>query len=515
MQNKTNHILIVGAGIGGLTTGALLAHVGYKVTILEGHTYPGGCAGTFYHQGYRFEAGATVAGGFQPGGPHAIVADLLEIAWPVRQHEPAWVVHLPDQSIELTQHSQSVLSQFPETESFWQEQSRIADLGWRMSAEGLPWPPGDMVEWLQLAKVGIKYFPHDLRMLPFAFNSVYDWAKRHKLQNNPQFIRFLDAQLLIAAQTTSQHTNALYGATALDLPRQGVFHVEGGIGGLAQTLADKFEALGGELRYRHNVTRIQVENKQAIGVFARKGKRNQKEEFIPADFVIGNLTPWSLNTLLGQASPKPLSTEVKKRPDTWGAFALHLGVERHKLPINLPEHHQIITEMDGPLGEGRSIFISISPEWDRSRAPEGHRAVTITTHTRIQPWWDLLEQDYALYESRKASYTERILNNIDSVIPGFSSSVDLTLPGTPVTYDYYTGRHAGMVGGFPQTSLFKARGPKTGIANLRLVGDSIFPGQSTAGVTLGAIRVAKQVERLLPVGKSMFSTDTSLEESNI
>ena len=56
----------------------------------------------------------------------------------------------------------------------------------------------------------------------------------------------------------------------------------------------------------------------------------------------------------------------------------------------------------------------------------------------------------------------------------------------------------GMVGGFPQTSLFRARGPRTGLPNVRLVGDSIFPGQSTAGVTLGAQRVVQDVMRTLP-----------------
>jgi phytoene dehydrogenase-like protein len=73
------------------------------------------------------------------------------------------------------------------------------------------------------------------------------------------------------------------------------------------------------------------------------------------------------------------------------------------------------------------------------------------------------------------------------------------LPGSPVTYQYYTGRHLGVVGGFPITSLLRARGPRTGLPNLRLVGDSIFPGQSTAGVTLGAIRVVSDTLRQLPL----------------
>jgi len=87
-------------------------------------------------------------------------------------------------------------------------------------------------------------------------------------------------------------------------------------------------------------------------------------------------------------------------------------------------------------------------------------------------------------------------------MPGFKDGLTLIMPGTPVTYQFYTDRHMGMVGGFPQTSLFKMRGPRTGIPNLRLVGDSIFPGQSTAGVSLGAIRVAKDIQNTLPAGRS-------------
>ena len=53
----------------------------------------------------------------------------------------------------------------------------------------------------------------------------------------PDFRAFLDAQLMISAQTTAQHASALYGSAALDLPRRGTHTVRGGIGGLAETLA--------------------------------------------------------------------------------------------------------------------------------------------------------------------------------------------------------------------------------------------------------------------------------------
>ena len=71
------HIIIIGAGIGGLTSAALLLKQGWRVTVLEASTYPGGCAGTFFHKGYRFDAGATLAGGFDATGPHTRLAKIL------------------------------------------------------------------------------------------------------------------------------------------------------------------------------------------------------------------------------------------------------------------------------------------------------------------------------------------------------------------------------------------------------------------------------------------------------
>ncbi len=493
----SQHIIVIGAGIGGLSAAALLAQAGYRVSVLEAQTYPGGCASTFNHKGYQFDSGATVVGGFQEGGPHQVIAQQLNLVWPVKQYDPAWITHLPGQNVALTADNADVLQVFPQSEGFWKHQSQIADLGWRLSSRGLPWPPTSLAEFLQLARVGLTNFPNDLLLLPLAFRTTYEWIKQHGLAQDKTFVRFIDAQLLISSQTTSQYANAVYSGTALDLARQGVYHVKGGIGGIAETLVAKIRELGSEVIYRRFVTRIHVEGGRATGVSFKEGRRTKPEEFLPADFVIGNLTPWSLDELLGEASPAQLKREVAGRKLGWGAFALHMGVDATKLPKDLPDHNQIIADLEGPMGETRSIFMSMSPEWDVGRAPEGHRAVTVTTHTHVKPWWALLAQSPDAYEAHKQEYAAKMLTQIDKIIPGFSPAVDLMLPGSPVTFQFYTSRYLGQVGGFAQKSLFAARGPRTGIANLRLVGDSIFPGQSTAGVTLGAIRVAKDVMRTM------------------
>ena len=99
MARKIPQVLVIGAGVGGLTAASLLLKAGFPVTVLEAHVYAGGSAGTFYHKGYRFDAGATLAGGFAPGEPHAQVAEILDLTWPVKPVDPAWIVHLPDKDI--------------------------------------------------------------------------------------------------------------------------------------------------------------------------------------------------------------------------------------------------------------------------------------------------------------------------------------------------------------------------------------------------------------------------------
>jgi phytoene dehydrogenase-like protein len=319
------------------------------------------------------------------------------------------------------------------------------------------------------------------------------------------FAAFLDGQLLISAQTTADSADALYGSAALDLPRRGVNHVQGGIGSLAKTLADWIRANGGQVHYRQQVERIQVTNGRAVGVQTKKGL------WFEGDTILANVTPWSLVDLLGEAAPDSLRQEMTRRSATWGAFTLYLGLKAEALPDQVTSHQQVITDANQPLGEGNSVFISLADPEDASRAPIGKLPATLSTHTAIAPWWRLFQSDRQAYFERRAEYAERMLDAAESAIPGIRQAIDLCLPGTPVTFDFFTRRPQGMVGGFPQTSLWSARGPRTGIANLWLVGDSIFPGQSTAGVTLGAMRVAADVQRVAAAEEPRFRFNTSID----
>ena len=180
---------------------------------------------------------------------------------------------------------------------------------------------------------------------------------------------------------------------------------------------------------------------------------------------------------------------------------LYVGLDGSAVPRDYALHHQVIVRE--PMGEGNTVFLSLSPAWDAKRAPKNRRALTISTHTGLSTWWHLYEHDRAAYQARKAEYVERVLKAAQVALPHLREAAETILPGTPVTFERFTRRLDGWVGGFPQTNLFRAWSPRLD-PNLWLVGDSIFPGQSTAAVALGGLGVANAVLQdlhvSLPVG---------------
>ena len=130
--------IIVGAGGGGLAAALELANSGFDVTVLESHIYAGGCAGTFYHKKYRFDAGATLAGGFKENGPMDIIANRFDIDWKGRVDDIGIKVHLKGhpcitRRIDEKAWEKERFEQFGRSgEKFWKWQENTADLLWTL-----------------------------------------------------------------------------------------------------------------------------------------------------------------------------------------------------------------------------------------------------------------------------------------------------------------------------------------------------------------------------------------------
>src|ERR1700681_1762093 len=113
-------VVVVGGGIGGLTTAAVLAARGVRVCLLERNSRVGGCVANFEHLGYAFEPTAGLYSGWEPDGVYQRLFSELPVDPPRGDRlSPSYVVRLPD-GIEVAvtddphQFESDLRSAFPE-----------------------------------------------------------------------------------------------------------------------------------------------------------------------------------------------------------------------------------------------------------------------------------------------------------------------------------------------------------------------------------------------------------------
>jgi phytoene dehydrogenase-like protein len=139
------------------------------------------------------------------------------------------------------------------------------------------------------------------------------------------------------------------------------------------------------------------------------------------------------------------------------------------------------------------MFVSVSSPGDLESAPAGHRAVMISTHCELVPWEGLAPDKY-LEQKREAG--ERLISLARRVYPDLGRGALVYEVATPKTYERFTRRPRGAVGGFRQTlanSNQNAIPHDPGIPGYWLAGDTTWPGLGTVAGCLGSRLVAECV----------------------
>ena len=297
--------------------------------------------------------------------------------------------------------------------------------------------------------------------------------------------RFLDLQLRLYSQEPADRTAALYGATVLQTVQEplGLWHLQGSMQSLSTVLERALANAGGRLRLRQRVTAL----RRAGGTWQLTSVgADRRARSLLAREVVLTLPPQTLPALLGDQLPDGYRRRLDNLPEPSGALVFYGAVRRADLPADCPGHLQLDWSDPGPL------FVSVSREGD-GRAPLGQATVIASVFSPARPWF---EGDAEGYRTRKAEARR-------GIEAGLARLLGLRPEGwlhgelaTPRGWARWTGRPWGYVGGLGQQPL--GFGPfglasRTPLSGLWLCGDSIHPGEGTAGVSLSALMAVRQL----------------------
>jgi C-3',4' desaturase CrtD len=489
-------VVVIGAGIGGLTTAALLARRGYEVMVFDQADVPGGCASTFKRRGFTFDVGATQVAGLEPGGIHHHIFETLEMPLPeATPCDPACAVYLPGECEPISVWREPGAwqaerqQQFPHSEPFWRLMGTLFQASWRFQSRDPVLPPRTPWDWWQLVSA---VRPDTLITAPFVTLTVGQLLKGFGLYGDRRLKTFLDMQLKLYSQVNADETALLYAATALGVSQapQGLWHLTGSMQVLSDRLVAALERDGGKLLMQHLVERVHVDQGQVTGVTVRHSKTG-KRWTEPADIVVGNVTVQNLVQLLGNQMPSGYRQRVANLDAASGAFVVYLGVDQAAIPPNCPPHLQFLYDDDGPIGENNSLFVSVSHPGD-GRAPAGKATIIASTFTDLNQW-----QQTPDYPALKQQYIEGAIAKLGQFFDLRPEHLIHLEAGTPRTFERFTGRDRGAVGGLGMR--IRTFGPfgfanRTPIGNLWLVGDCTHPGEGTAGVSYSALTAVRQIE---------------------
>ena len=487
-----NEVVVVGAGIAGLTSAAILSKIGFSVTLLESHTQSGGCAGTFKRKGYIFDVGATQVAGLEEGGIHYKIFNFLGIPLPEASIlNPSCIVDLNDGSKPIpiwynkNQWIKEREMQFPGSGKFWQLCSLIHKSNWIFANNNPVLPIRNFWDFSQLLKALI---PPNIITGILIKSTIFDLLRICGLSKDIRLIKFLNLQLKLYSQEDIYNTAALYGSTVLQMSQHphGLWHLQQSMQALSEALEYSLKKTGVNIIFGQKVNCINFDDsKRCWKVFATS--KNKSLEYYAND-VVYTAPPQSLLEHL--ESTLDINQNYKNRiqnlPDPSGALVFYSALKKEHIKKLASNHYQFVSDSLG------SLFVSISEEGD-GRAPKGEITLIASLFTTTKEWFAL---DKINYKEKKRLLLNKISLALENQFEIDSENWLHRELATPLGFEKWTNRPNGIVGGLGQNpdnfGLF-GLSSRTPFPGLWLCGDSIYPGEGTAGVSQSALMVSRQI----------------------
>jgi phytoene dehydrogenase-like protein len=288
--------------------------------------------------------------------------------------------------------------------------------------------------------------------------------------------------------STVDQAPLLNAALGVTIRGAGLTRAHGGMRGFWEPFVAQYKRLGGTVKVGWAVDGIE-RVRGRYRVTTRKGT-------LAADQVVSAL-PTSITARLAPALvERPLRRYLRRdATSVGGAIVVCLGVPETEVAGELFTHHQLLQCYNSPLGNGNNMFVSVSAPGDIASAPPGYRAVILSTHCELNSWEQIDDQQY---ERLKRAEGARLVALARRVYPLLGHQPVVYEVATPRTYERFTGRPRGAVGGVRQmlsNSNQHAVPHELGPPGFWLAGDTTWPGLGTVACVLGSRVVADGVSR--------------------
>ena len=478
--------VIIGSGLGGLSTGVILAKNGYEVTILEQASQVGGCLQCFSRHGVKFETGMHFVGSLDDGQVLSNYLNYLEIKDKVEfsplDSEGYDVVSLCGEHFAFPKGREAFIEAF---------------------AKRFPSQRENLIRYCDLVEQVASFSPYrDLSQLErpdeFIDNELFFRSLDDILNQtitDPLLREVLVGNLsLYAAQKGKTPFSA--HAFIFDFYNKGAYRVVGGSDAIAKALCAVLSQYEGRILTRCKVTKVLVEGKKATGVVTAEGS------VFDADLVISDINPKQLIELVDRrVFTEAYKSRIKSIADTTSVFSLYLRFKEGAMPYLNSNFHGFHT--DSPW----NMTGTIDADWPQGYLYMHHCHEPHPTTARsgvvlaymsmdaVKRWKDTtIGHRGEDYEQFKHDMAERLIDAVEQDFPGFRASLADYYAATPLTYRDYTLTPAGSIYGLAKNvnNIADRVSFKTKVSNLLLVGQNIN-SHGMLGVLVGTMTVCRHL----------------------
>ncbi|MGI9245753.1 MAG: phytoene desaturase family protein, partial [Steroidobacteraceae bacterium] len=525
--------LVIGSGIGGLTTAALLSELGQKVAVLEQHYTAGGNTHSYERAGYDWDVGVHYLGDLGTRTTTRRLFDWLsqgQLDWaPMGSHYDRFFIgdRVYDAVAGREAFRENLLAHFPgeaaAIDRYLQLQREVSR-AMRTFALERNLPP-----WAA-AVAG----PLLRRCLPRHFHRT-TWDVLAELTDDPELIAVLTGQwgdLGLPPRRSSFAIQALVAKHYL----HGGFYPVGGASRIAATILPRIRATGGEVFTYARVEEILLGGDAELRTGKRwrdgrvSGVRMADGHFIECRRVISNAGVFNtFGRLLpgGLAHEYGYDRQLAQVTPSIGHIGVYIGLQATAAELGLPRTNFWIypqgNDYDAalerfvadPSGPFPVIYISFpsakGPDFER-RHP-GRATVEIVApvpYEIFERWsgtvWGQRGEDY---EALKHSYGMRLLDHLYDKLPQLRGRIDYWEVSTPLSMQWFCGYGRGELYGLdhdPQRMQQSWLRPRTRISGLWLTGQDVM-SCGVAGAMMGGLACTASItgmRKLAPVIKRIF-----------